>query len=104
MAERSGESPRRIRSRLEKEGMTEQITTQILERKVIDRILQSSTVEDDVTASAEPEVSVETLDHAAGGGGRSPGGRGGDRRRSETSRDRRQRELKSRWPPTTVQS
>ena len=30
-------------------------TTQILERKVIDRILESSTVEDDVTAAAEPE-------------------------------------------------
>jgi trigger factor len=65
MAERSGESPRRIRSRLEKEGLSQQFTTQILERKVIDRILQTSTVEDDVTASAEPEVSVETLDHAA---------------------------------------
>lgn len=67
MAERSGESPRRIRSRLDKEGLTQQLTTQILERKVIDRILQLSTVEDDVTASAEPEVPVETLDHAAGG-------------------------------------
>jgi trigger factor len=67
MAERSGESPRRIRSRLEKEGMTQQLTTQILERKVIDHILLSATVEDDVTASAEPEVAVETLDHAAGG-------------------------------------
>lgn len=65
IAERTGESPRRIRSRLEKEGMAEQLTTQILERKVIDRILESSTVEDDVTASSEPEVSVETLDHAA---------------------------------------
>jgi len=65
MAERSGESPRRIRSRLEKEGVAQQLTTQILERKVIDRILQHSTVEDDMTASAEPEVSIETLDHSA---------------------------------------
>jgi trigger factor len=65
MAERSGESPRRIRSRLEKEGMTDQITTQILERKVIDFILQASTVEDDATAVAEPEEAVETLDHSA---------------------------------------
>jgi trigger factor len=65
MAERSGESPRRIRSRLDKEGLTQQLTTQILERKVIDRILQLSTVEDDVTASAEPEAVAETLDHAA---------------------------------------
>ena len=71
MAERTGESPRRIRSRLDKEGMTEDLTTQILERKVIDRILESSTIEDDVMAAAEPE------------GGRDPGpfGRGRDRRR-----------------------
>jgi trigger factor len=72
MAERTGESPRRIRSRLEKEGLTQQFTTQILERKVIDRILQSSTVEDDVTASAQPDVPVETLDHAAGGEAEEP--------------------------------
>ena len=65
MAERSGESPRRIRTRLEKEGLSEQMTTQILERKVIDRILQLSTVEDDVIASAEPEAVAETLDHTA---------------------------------------
>jgi trigger factor len=65
MAERSGESPRRIRSRLEKEGATQQLTTQILERKVIDLILQASAVEDDVAASAGPDVAVETLDHAA---------------------------------------
>jgi trigger factor len=72
MAERTGESPRRIRSRLEKEGLTQPLTTQILERKVIDHILQSSTVEDDVLASAEPEPAVETLDHAAGGEAESP--------------------------------
>jgi trigger factor len=65
IAERTGESPRRIRSRLEKEGLNEQVTTQILERKVIDRILQVSTVEDDLSAVAEPEASIETLDHAA---------------------------------------
>jgi trigger factor len=73
MAERSGESPRRIRSRLEKEGATQQLTTQILERKVIDRILQASTVEDDVAASAEPDVAVETLDHAAAAEAEAPG-------------------------------
>ena len=65
MAERTGESPRRIRSRLEKEGLTQQLSSQILERKVIDHILQASTVEDDVTAAAEADEEVETLDHSA---------------------------------------
>lgn len=65
MAERTGESPRRIRSRLEKEGITDQLTTQILERKVIDHVLRFATVEDDVTASPEADVAVETLDHTA---------------------------------------
>ncbi len=65
IAERTGESPRRIRSRLEKEGTLQQYSTQILERKVIDHILQLSHVEDDLTAAATTEESVETVDHAA---------------------------------------
>ncbi len=48
--------------------MTEDLTTQILERKVLDRILQSSTIVDDVVASDEPEARVETLDHTADAG------------------------------------
>ncbi len=65
MAEQSGESPRRIRSRLEKEGLSQNFTSQFLEKKVIDFILGVSTVEDDITVSAEPAEPVETLDHAA---------------------------------------
>jgi trigger factor len=65
IAERTGESVRRIRARLEKEGMTDDLTTQILERKVIDRILEFSTIVDDVIATVEPEARVETLDHTA---------------------------------------
>ncbi|MGP0068802.1 MAG: trigger factor [Isosphaeraceae bacterium] len=64
-AERTGESVRRIRARLDKEGMTEDLTTQILERKVLDRILEFSTIVDDVVTSVEPESRVETLDHTA---------------------------------------
>ena len=41
MAARTGESVRRIRSRVEKEGGADSLATQILERKVIDRILES---------------------------------------------------------------
>jgi trigger factor len=63
IAERSGESVRRVRARLEKEGMTDDLTTQILERKVLDCILGSSTIEDVVVATDETESRVETLDH-----------------------------------------
>ena len=63
IAERSGESVRRVRARLEKEGMTEDLTTQILERKVIDRILELSTIEDVSVATDEAEDRVETLDY-----------------------------------------
>ena len=67
IAERTNESPRRIRARLEKEGMSDNLATQILERKVIDRILEHSTIEDEVVATEEPEARVETLDHTAAG-------------------------------------
>ncbi len=46
MAARTGESVRRIRSRVEKEGGADSLATQILERKVIDRILESCQIED----------------------------------------------------------
>ncbi len=65
IAERTNESVRRIRARLQKEGMSDDLTTQILERKVIDRILESSTIEDVAVAADEPEARVETLDHTA---------------------------------------
>ena len=67
IAERTGESPRRVRARLEKERMTSHLATQILERKVIDRIIEFSTVEDEVVAMDELESRVETLDHTAAG-------------------------------------
>ena len=42
MAERTDESVRRVRARVEKEGGADSLATQILERKVIDRILEDS--------------------------------------------------------------
>jgi trigger factor len=63
MAARSDESPRRIRARIEKEGLADTLATQILERKTLDRILEFTKVED-VTLAAE-ERAVETLDEAA---------------------------------------
>ena len=64
MATRTGESVRRIRSRVEKEGGTDSLGTQLLERKVIDRVLESCQIED-VQVEIEPEGRVETLDIAA---------------------------------------
>jgi trigger factor len=62
IAERSGESVRRVRARLEKEGVTDDLTTQILERKVLDYILESSTIEDVVVETDESQGRVETVD------------------------------------------
>ena len=64
MAARTGESVRRIRSRVEKEGGAESLGTQLLERKVIDRILENCEIED-VPVEIAPEGRVETLDISA---------------------------------------
>ena len=64
MANRTGESVRRIRARVEKEGGADSLATQILERKVIDRIIESSAVED-IEVTIDPEGRVETLDITA---------------------------------------
>jgi trigger factor len=46
MAMRNGESPRKFRARLEKQGMIENLVAQILERKAVDKILESAVFED----------------------------------------------------------
>jgi trigger factor len=63
MAERSGENVRRVRARVEKEGLDDALATQILERRALEHILKSVEYED--VAADEPEVAVETLDEAA---------------------------------------
>lgn len=62
LAARGDESPRRIRARIEKEGLGDAIASQILEQKTIERILQYISIED---VPMESERAVETLDHAA---------------------------------------
>jgi trigger factor len=64
VAARTGESVRRIRSRVEKEGGADSLANQILEQKVIDRIEAASVIED-VKVEIEPEGRVETLDITA---------------------------------------
>jgi len=63
IAERNDESPRRVRSRIEKEGSGDALATQILERKTLDRILESVTYHE--VPLIDQEVAVETLDQNA---------------------------------------
>jgi trigger factor len=63
IAERNEESVRRVRSRVEKEGGADGLATQILERKVIERILETAKVEDVTVPITEPSPGVETVDY-----------------------------------------
>jgi trigger factor len=63
MAARTDESVRRIRARIEKEGLGDSLATQILERKALDHILKSVEIED--VALDEAETDVETVDQTA---------------------------------------
>jgi len=62
IAARTDESPRRVRARVEKEGLADPLASQILERKTIDRILQFIKLEE---VPMVEEKAVETLDQAA---------------------------------------
>jgi trigger factor len=64
IAERTDESVRRVRARIEKEGGADALLTQLLERRVIDRILEDVQIED-MAVGGEPAGEVETLDHTA---------------------------------------
>ena len=66
IAAQSGESARRVRARLEKAGSMDVLRNQIIERKVIERILEHATFKEvpyDMRRTDE-----EAVDHAAGGG------------------------------------
>jgi len=63
IASRSDESPRRVRSRVEKEGLADALASQILERKTLDRILDYVKFEE---VPMEEQGAVETLDQNAG--------------------------------------
>jgi trigger factor len=62
LAARSDESSRRVRSRIEKEGLSEALFAQILERKALDRILEHAQYEE---VPLVEEKAVETLDQNA---------------------------------------
>ena len=46
IAERSGESYRKVRARLEKDDLIEALATELLERKALDMVLDNATYED----------------------------------------------------------
>ena len=62
IAARNDESPRRVRARIEKEGLAEGLATQILEQKTLNRIMEFVAFED---VPLVEEQAVETLDQTA---------------------------------------
>ena len=69
IANRTDESPRRVRARVEKEGLADALASEILERKTLDRILEFTKTED---VPLEEQAAVETLDETASGPGPEP--------------------------------
>jgi trigger factor len=62
IAARTDESPRRVRSRIEKDGLVDALASQILERKALDRILEYVSYEEVPLVEG---TAVETLDQSA---------------------------------------
>ena len=66
LAAQAGESPRRTRARLQKDNLMDDLSTQILERKAIDCILEYAEYED-VPFEEEDLTQVEAVaEHASG--------------------------------------
>jgi trigger factor len=64
IANQSGESPRRVRARLEKEDLLETLAAEMIERKALDLILDSAEYED-VPLTGEEAPAVATVDAQA---------------------------------------
>lgn len=62
LADRSGESPRRVRARLEREDMMEALAVELIERRTLDLILQNAEYEDVSLAKPDEEAPVGTTD------------------------------------------
>jgi trigger factor len=60
MAYRRNESPRKMRARLQKQGLMENLVAQILERKTVDLLLESAQF-NDVPAEPEVESAIESI-------------------------------------------
>ncbi|AWM41977.1 Trigger factor [Gemmata obscuriglobus] len=64
IADQSGESPRKVRARLEKEDLMEAVAADLLERKALDLILGSATYEDYELNSEAQQGEVATVEQA----------------------------------------
>ncbi|CAN5254445.1 trigger factor [soil metagenome] len=61
IAERTGETPRKVRTRLEKEDLIEAVATELLERKALDLVLKEATYEDyEMNPSDSEDSTVST--------------------------------------------
>jgi len=65
IAGQTEESPRRVRARLEKEGLMDSLRNQIVERKVIELVQSEATFKD--VPYTPPDLDTEAIDQAVGG-------------------------------------
>ncbi len=65
MAMQSGDSPRSVRSRIEKRGLMDALRNQIVERKVIELITENASFKE--TPYKATEETTSAVDHAIGG-------------------------------------
>ena len=66
IADQSGESPRKVRARMEKEDLMEALATDLLERKALDLILDTATFEDyDLSPEEREEQAADVATVAA---------------------------------------
>lgn len=66
IADQSGESPRKVRARMEKDDLMEALATDLLERKALDLILEKASYEDyELSAEQRAEQAVEVATVAA---------------------------------------
>jgi len=76
IADQSKESPRKVRARMERDGLLDALATQILERQALDLVLQNAEYEDVAlkTEDEEEEVATVSAEAAPGQEGDAPQG------------------------------
>jgi len=69
IADETGESPRKVKTRYEREDMIESLATEILERRALEAVLESATYEEQEISALENErAAIGTADVDAAGG------------------------------------
>ncbi|MGL4465382.1 MAG: trigger factor [Planctomycetia bacterium] len=67
LADQTGESPRRVRAKVEKDGLTESLALQALERKTLDKVIGYAVIEDVPFEAEKSDESGLDLDVAGDG-------------------------------------